>query len=109
MTNDLTFAAAALLIALTAMGYAVATAGMKLSTDGTSIMALTLMAGGLTIAVIAEIALLRHVDMAMVYLAIIALETILILGLALLLGDGLTLGQVLGAGLVVTGLSLVAH
>lgn len=109
MTSDLNFATIAFLIALTAAGYAVATLGMKLATGGITAQAAALMACGLAAAVAAEILLLRNSDLSVIYIGIIAFETILVLAIAAWLGEGLTFRQLAGAGLVLGGMMMVTH
>lgn len=107
---NLSFSVTLALLGLTAVGYAAATAGMKLATGGLSVLPLALVSGGLLLAVLAEIMLLRGTELAVVYLAIVAFETFLVLAFAVFfLGDVLTMKQLLGAGLVLSGLALVSH
>lgn len=105
--SDLNFITVSILICLTALGYAVATYGMKLATGGISPHAAALVALGLAAAVCAEILLLRNSHLSVVYLAIVAIETLLVLGIAVWLGEGLNAQQIAGAGLVLSGMALV--
>ncbi|MCB1312521.1 MAG: 5-aminolevulinate synthase [Sedimentitalea sp.] len=110
MGTELSYGLAVPLLVLTGIGYAVATAGMKLSTgDGWTSVALALVVGGLLVAVLAEITLLRSANLAVIYLAIIAIETLLVLVFAAMIGDTLSPPQLAGAGLVLGGMALVMH
>lgn len=108
MTFPLNPALIALLLALTALGYAVATAGMKLASEHLSPLALGLLIVGFALAALAEVFLLRGAELTTIYVAVIAFETILIFALALFLGDAVTLKQVAGAVLVLGGVGLVS-
>lgn len=109
MTSDLNFTAIAFLIGLTAAGYAVATLGMKLATGGLTLQSASLVAFGLAAAVAAEVLLLRNSELSVIYLAIIAFETIIVLALAAWLGESITVKQIAGASLVLGGMALVTH
>jgi small multidrug resistance pump len=97
------------LIMLSATGYAVATAGMKLASGGVTFVAVSLMAFGLVGAVIGEIILLRHSELGVIYMCILATESLLILGLAIFWGENFTEMQIFGAVLVLSGLFLVTR
>ena len=95
------------LLLLTSAGYALATIGMKLAgtthlTLGLAIVALAL--GG---AAFAEIVLLRTGHMSMIYLGIVATETVIVLSYAAMIGQGLNSAQIGGALLVLAGFALV--
>ena len=92
----------------TAAGYALATVGMKLSAQGHMPAGLALAIAGFLAAFAAEILLMRRAELSVVYLAIIAAETLLVLGYASWIGEGLSLRQALGAGMVLAGLAVVA-
>ncbi|GHF59862.1 5-aminolevulinate synthase [Seohaeicola zhoushanensis] len=102
MTSDLNPLTIPMLIALTAAGYALATSGV--TPQSAALVAL-----GLLAAVTAEILLLRNSDLSVIYLAIIALETLIVLALAAWLGEAITPQRIAGAGLVLSGMALVAH
>ncbi len=91
---------------MTAAGYVVATVGLKLASDGILAAAAVLIVLGFTAATIAEIILLRHFDLSMIYIMIIALETLLIVGFALWLGEQPSMSQAFGGVLVFCGLAL---
>ena len=59
--------------------------------------------------VFAEIALLRRVELGLAYIAIIATESLLVLGYALYVGEGLSSREWLGAGFVIIGATLVSY
>lgn len=97
------------LILVSAVGYAVATLGMKLASASFSVMAVTVITVGFLAAALAEISLLRKADLGVVYIMIIGVETLLVLGIATAIGEGLDLRRLLGAAFVLIGLALVSH
>lgn len=109
MIAQMSIATTVALMTLTAIGYAVATLGMKLAADQFSTLALALMAAGLTGAAFAEVALLRQASLPVIYLGIIGFETLLVLCIAAAIGDVLSLQQLSGALLVLLGMVLVTH
>ena len=64
---------------------------------------------GLVIAAIAEITLLRHAGLPVVYLGIMVTETILVLTYAAWSHHGLSLAQMSGGILVVAGFAMVCN
>ena len=96
----------ALLILVTALGYLLATAGMKQAATTPGAMALGLILTGLALAAVAEIVLLRSNALPAVYITILALETLLVLGYAVFVGDGFGLRHAVGGALVVAGIAL---
>lgn len=109
MTVQLGLATTLALMTLTAAGYAIATLGMKLAAQEVTALPLTLMATGLICAALAEIALLRHANLAVVYLCIIGFESLLVLCIASAIGDTLDTRQLAGAGLLLLGMVLVVN
>lgn len=109
MTTQLSMTTTVILMALTAGGYAVATLGMKIASYQLSALAMALMAMGLAGAALAEITLLRQANLSVIYLGIIAVESLLVLTIAALIGDRLTPLQLSGAALVLVGMALVCH
>lgn len=98
------------LLILTASGYAIATIGMKLTSGGLSAASIVIISGGLLLAVVMEVILLRIGNMSLVYLGIVVAETALVLAYAHSVGHGLNLPQMTGAGLVLAGVFLLgAH
>jgi len=91
---------------MTAGGYAVATIGLKLASDGHYTPATPLILTGFIAAIFAEIMLLRQFDLSMIYIMIIALETLLIVGFAVCIGELPSTSQMLGGALVLCGLAL---
>lgn len=96
------------LILITALGYVLATLGMKGAANGALILGGLLAFGGFLAAFVAEVILMRQTHLSVLYLLIIGVETILILGFAFGIGEGLSLRQAIGASLVLTGLAIVA-
>lgn len=91
------------LIFLTAIGYAIATIGMKILSTSITPMGYVLLFSGILIFIFAEISLLRQSHLALAYIAIIAAETLLVVGYSTVIGEMLSLRQALGAGLVFVG------
>ncbi len=96
-----------LLVAASAGGYAIATIGMKSSSDGHLTIGLTLGVIGFVLAFGAEVVMLRRYDLSLVYVAVIAAESLLVLAWAYWIGEGLSARQYLGAVMVVAGLAAV--
>ena len=97
------------LIVLSAGGYALATVGMKLALTASLPLAVLVIVTGFALAGVGEIVLLRQAPLSVVYLTIMGVETLLVLGYAAMIGEGLDLRGILGGGLVLAGLALVAH
>ncbi|MGB5863103.1 MAG: 5-aminolevulinate synthase [Sulfitobacter sp.] len=98
------------ILALTAASYTVATVGMKQFSGAPGILAIALITGGLAVAVVMEVILLRQGNLSLVYLGIMIAETALVLVYAYSIGHGLSLGQVTGAAFVLFGIAIMgAH
>ncbi|MFW2544078.1 hypothetical protein ACN2XU_15700 [Primorskyibacter sp. 2E107] len=97
------------IVIATAAGYALATVGMKSAAEGNAQFGLSVAICGFAIALIAEILLMRRFDVSIVYVSIIAAETVLVLAYAHHIGEGLGLRQMAGALLVIGGIALVTH
>ncbi len=95
------------LLLFCALGYAVAAYGMKLYSTLATGSAMGLIAGGFALAIVTEVAILRRMELSSGYVFILAIETLLVLGLALWLGETLDARKIFGVGFVVTGLALV--
>lgn len=100
-------ATAPILIVITAFGYTIATVGMKLVSQDVLTAGTMLLIVGFIVAVLAEIALLRKTDLSVVYITIVASETLLVLLYAAMTGEGFGLKQATGALLVIVGLLAV--
>lgn len=94
---------------LAAMGYGVATIGMKLASDSWTVPAMGLILLGFFAATQAEIVLMRGVNLSVLYLAIIAVETLIVLTYAFSIGEGLSPRESLGGVLIFAGLAVVSH
>ncbi|EPX80396.1 hypothetical protein [Salipiger mucosus] len=79
------------LIVATAPGYALATVGMKLATAGVAPFDISLIMFGFLAAALAEVLLLRRTGLSMIYIAIVAVETLVVLLYAAWIGEGLDL------------------
>lgn len=93
---------------IAALGYALATVAMKASSVTLSLPIVLGLVVVLAAAVVAEITLLRHMHLGLAYIAIIATETLIILGFAIYIGEGLSLKQVFGGVFVVLGIAMVS-
>jgi drug/metabolite transporter (DMT)-like permease len=105
---DVIFFKPLFLIPTTAFAYAFATVGLKMASSTASPAALSLIVGGFGLATLAEITLMRQMNLGIIYLAVVAVETLAVLGFAALIGEGLNGKQFIGAAFVVSGLVLVA-
>lgn len=98
-----------ILILVAAGGYAIAAILMKLSATTGPLQGIL---GGIAIVllltVLAEIALLRQMELSNVYVAILAIETLLVIGYALLAGEHLSQREIAGGVLVLAGTVLVS-
>jgi drug/metabolite transporter (DMT)-like permease len=97
-----------LLVVLSALGYAVATIGMKLASTQLTTLAVAIIVAGFVAASLAEIALLKKADLGIIYITIIGAETLMVLAFAALIGEGPDLRTLAGAGLVLAGIALVS-
>ncbi|TVP73026.1 MAG: hypothetical protein EA339_04320 [Rhodobacteraceae bacterium] len=93
-------------IVIAALGYTVATIGMKFAALGSYPVAAALIVAGFVLATITEVFLLRRGDLSVVYVTIIGIETLMILAAAAYLGEIVDLRRMLGAGCVVVGIAL---
>ena len=100
--------AASLLVVGAALGYALATAGMKAASDGFMTVGILLGLIGFSLAFLAEIVLLRRADLSVIYIIIVAAETLLVLAYASWIGEGLNLRQAFGATMVLGGLVAIS-
>lgn len=98
-----------ILVVVSALGYAIATIGMKLASTSMAAVAMGVIVLGFVVATLAEISLLRNADLGVIYITIVGVETLMVLGFATLIGEGLDLRRVTGAGFVVAGIALVSH
>ncbi len=101
--SDKTFLALA-----AALGYGVSTILMKHYSQSFALVPLVLLVAVLAGTVASEVYLLRKVDLALAYVAIIATETLLVLAYAFAIGEGLTRQEMAGAAFVLVGVGLVS-
>lgn len=92
---------------LAATGYALATIGMKLASGHWTMLAGILILLGFMAATQAEIVLMRHMELGVLYLVIIATETLIVLAYAFAIGEGLNLRESMGGLLIFAGLVVV--
>lgn len=98
-----------LLILIAALGYSAATIGMKMGSSALTGAAILVMAVGLGAAIWGEIAVLRGANLGPIYIAIIGVETLIVMTYAWYIGEALTLRQLGGGAMVLAGLMLVSH
>jgi drug/metabolite transporter (DMT)-like permease len=98
-----------LLVVVSAMGYAVATIGMKLASTGVTALAIGVILLGFMAATVAEVTLLRKADLGVIYITIVGVETLMVMAFATLIGEGPNLRTLGGAGLVIAGIALISN
>ena len=108
MTIAFSIPLAITLMLFAALGYAVATIGIKSAADHHMELGLALALLGFALAFIAEMTLMRQINLSVVYVGIIAAETIAVLSYAAWIGEGLSLRQGVGAAMVLAGLATVS-
>lgn len=96
------------LVAVAALGYAIATVGMKLASNTVTVFAVGIVVLGFVAATLAEISLLRKADLGVIYITIIGAETLFVLSFAALIGEGPDLRTLTGAVFVVAGIAIVS-
>jgi multidrug transporter EmrE-like cation transporter len=95
------------LILVAALGYSTATIGMKMGSSALTGIAIAIMVVGLAAAIFGEILVLKSSDLGPIYIAIIGIESLIVMLYAWYIGEAMSLRQIGGAGLVVFGLILV--
>jgi len=103
------FFKSALLVLAASLGYSAATIGMKMASQSWGLMAVVMLLIGFTAATFAEIILMRGINLGVLYLIIIAVETLIVLSYAISIGEGLNPRQMVGAGFVLVGLAVVSY
>lgn len=96
------------ILVLAALGYTVATVGLKLAADRSYGLAVALIIAGFALVIVTEIFLLRRADMTIVFVAIIGVETLMILAAGAMMGEVVDMRRILGAGCVVAGIALAS-
>jgi small multidrug resistance pump len=96
------------MVLISALGYAGATLVMARMGAGHAPILFTLVGAAMGLAVLAEIAALRHLPIGVVYLSILGLEALLILAAATCLGHRPGLTEIVGASLVLAGTAMLA-
>ena len=96
-------------VVIAALGYAVATIGMKLASGNWTILAFALLILGFFAATQSEVILMREVDLGVLYLFIIAVETLIVLTYAWAIGEGLGPRDAMGGAMVLAGLAVISH
>lgn len=88
--------------------YAGASILMKLSAHSGNLTLLALIIGLLALTAVSEIMLLKQIDLSTAYIAIIAAETILVIGFAVAIGEHLSPREIIGGAFVIAGTLLVS-
>lgn len=90
-------------------GYAIATLLMKLMAENGFALTPVLGIGLIFVAtVMAEVFLMRQVDLGIAYIVVVGVETLLVLGAAYYIGEGLSARELLGGAFVVAGMTMVS-
>ena len=97
-----------LMALVAAAGYALATFLMKITAETGNLFPVAAIAVVLCVTVVAEILLMREVDLGLAYIAIIATETLLVLACTFVIGEPLSAREIAGGALVVSGAALVS-
>jgi len=97
------------LIFLAALGYGLATIGLKIGAASPGLSAIAMILIGFSAAALAEMEILKEFELGVVYIMMIGLETLMVLGYAFFIGEGLSLRQVGGASMVLFGLAVVSN
>ncbi|MEO1138228.1 MAG: 5-aminolevulinate synthase [Pseudomonadota bacterium] len=92
-----------------ALGYGVATIGMKIASGNWTVLAFGLILLGFIAATQAEVVLMRGVTLGTLYLVIIAVETLIVLTYAYCIGEGLSTRDAAGGVFVLIGLAVISH
>ena len=96
-------------VIVAALGYSVATIGMKMGATAVTGAAVAVVVAGFIAATLSEVVLLKSADPGIVHIAIIGVESLVVLTYAWWIGEGLSLRPLGGAGMVTAGLAMVAH
>jgi hypothetical protein len=96
-----------MIMAIAASGYALATVGMKMASGGVTPLAISILTVGLLAAVLTETFLMRYIELEIIYIGIVVLETILVLAYASYIGGALSLTQMAGAMMALAGFAMV--
>jgi drug/metabolite transporter (DMT)-like permease len=96
------------LITLCALGYAVATVAMKMASDTPHIIIYAAIAACLVAAVAGEVLLLQRTHLGIAYIAILGVETVIVLLVAAFMGEGLSGREVAGGLIVLVGAGVLS-
>ena len=97
------------LVLIAAVGYALASILMKLAATSHTHAMLGVIIAVFAMTAVAEIVLLKNTDLSKAYIAIIAMETLMVLAVAIWLGERLGTRDVIGALMVLGGTLMVSH
>lgn len=94
---------------MAALGYSIATIGIKMGATALNGAAFAVIALGLGAAVTSELIALRSANLGSIYIAIIGTESLIVMLYAWYIGESLSPRQIGGATMVVAGLMMVNH
>jgi small multidrug resistance pump len=97
------------LILTAALGYSAATIGMKMGSSALTGLAILVMTLGFVAAIFGELTVLRSANLGPIYIAIIGVESLIVMLYAWYIGEAMSLRQISGASLVIFGLVLVSN
>lgn len=97
------------LAVIAALGYGIATIGMKVASGQWTLVAAVLIIAGFIAATQSEIVLMRDIHLGELYLVIIAVETLVVLSYAYAIGEGLSPRDAAGGVLILIGLGVISH
>lgn len=109
MVYNRSFVLLLFLTTLAGSGYALATFGMRYTSDSFAFVAVAIILFGLAGTAYAEMSSLRHVSQPMIYLGVILGETALVLGYTAWVQDGFTLLEAGMSGIIVMGSSFIGY
>ncbi|MDN5786716.1 5-aminolevulinate synthase [Pseudorhodobacter sp.] len=94
-------------VVLSSVGYATVTIGLKMGSASMTALSITVILIGLAAAMFGEITALRSVALGPIYIAILGMETLIVMTYTWYIGEALSARQIGGAGMVMFGLLLV--
>lgn len=92
---------------LCAIGYAASAVVMRAASGGPQVWHLALIAAFMAVSVITELALLRQLHLGTVYLAVLGLETLLVLTAAFVFGDHFGPREIAATAMILGGTLLL--
>ncbi len=96
------------LILVCAIAYGLSAVALKQASEAPGLALFLAVAACFAVAAVAEIAVLRQLDLGLAYIAIIGMESVLVVTYAVMIGEGFGPREAVGAGLVLTGTALLS-